>query len=311
MSVRPRRTHLLAFLLFASCAFDSGQPSAQVPPTHVLAPLAETVIDEESCAISDLRVTYRDDDSPARGEITVRWESATSTSAALAVDVEGAAPEADVVPAGQTRFVLGTRIQDSDETDGDVKVTVHIALPCGAALEQEFVFEDPLKSCAVAQLGAIDGYEADFYQCADRWLAQGEGCGPNGYLQGYGTRYADKFYNVTRPRLSKRGKEWIDETLVCLQERLRSAIAIGMSCDEVNDIAFGTHPNCYAESGFCTLPFPDVLHVLVTIDERDLLSEDGIRQLIAVVPECGEEYAEILTGKSLDLQVAASEASQL
>ncbi|HEY6881635.1 MAG TPA: hypothetical protein VI299_26595 [Polyangiales bacterium] len=251
----------------------------------------------EPCEASELTASYRDDDSAARGQILVRWQSASRTSAAISADIEGALSESEVVPAGQTSFNFGTRLQDSEETDGDVRVTVRLELACGASLEQVFVFDDPVKRCAVVELDAIRGREADFYECVDRWLGHGQGCGPDGYPRGYGARYAQRFYEETRPRLSRQGEAWVDHTLVCLQARLRDSIALGTSCDQVREIAFGTHPGCYADSGFCALPIPDVINVAATIEPPDLLSEDGVRQLLGIVPECGAAYAAFLTGQ--------------
>jgi hypothetical protein len=174
--------------------------------------------------------------------------------------------------------------------DGKIAVSVQLTLDCGSALENVFFFEDPVKRCAGPTAGAISGHEADFYECAERWVAGGQGCGESGYLLGYGARYARAFYFETRPRMTSRGKDWLDKVLVCLQHDLREAIAIDTPCDVIRRTAFDEHPHCYAASGFCTLPLRDILQVPATVDGKDLLSKDGLRQIAGMVPACGEQY---------------------
>lgn len=141
---------------------------------------------------------------------------------------------------------------------------------------------DPVTSCAVVDANAIAGHEAAFYQCAEDTLQ----CGPNGYLVGYGTRYAQRFYRHTRPWMSAEGKRWLDATLVCLQERLRERIDASTSCVDVRTIAFDSHPECYVESGFCELPLTDLFAVAATIDGRDWLSRDALRQVSTTAHAC-------------------------
>src|SRR5678815_3850223 len=79
---------------------------------------------------------------------------------------------------------------------------------------------DPVVDCPVVDPNAIAGHEATFYRCAEQTLR----CGPDGYLIGYGARYAERFYRHTRPWMSPAGKRWLDATLVCLQVSLRDRI---------------------------------------------------------------------------------------
>lgn len=164
-------------------------------------------------------------------------------------------------------------------------VVVAVALSaCSAELSvtAQEVTGDPVTSCPIVNPNAIAGHEATFYRCAEETL----GCGPDGYLAGYGTRYAERFYRHTRPWMSPAGKRWIDATLVCLQERLRERIDASTSCDDVRTIAFDSHPECYVESGFCGLPLTDWFAVAATIDGRDWLSQDALRQVTTTAHAC-------------------------
>lgn len=149
-----------------------------------------------------------------------------------------------------------------------------------ASEEQALV--DPVQSCPVVDAQNIAGHEATFYRCAEETLA----CGPDGYLIGYGAKYAERFYRRTRPWMSARGKLWLDRTLVCLQVTLRDRIDASMSCEDVRTIAYDSHPECYVDSGFCALPWSDWFAVLGTVDGIDWLSRDAQRQVIATARQC-------------------------
>src|SRR6266496_1617089 len=69
---------------------------------------------------------------------------------------------------------------------------------------------DSIKACPIPSTDAIPGHESVFYQCAETFADGGRGCGPTGYLPGYGTRYAQRFYQQARPRMTGRGQQWID-----------------------------------------------------------------------------------------------------
>jgi hypothetical protein len=141
---------------------------------------------------------------------------------------------------------------------------------------------DPIAACPVPAPGAIAGHEADFYLCAEETAA----CGPDGYLVGYGAKYAQRFYRYTRPWMSRAGKQWIDDVLVCLQETLRDRIDAGTSCADIQTIAYDSHPDCYVEAGFCSLPWSDWLAVVATVDGADWLSRDAQRQVTVTARTC-------------------------
>ncbi len=150
---------------------------------------------------------------------------------------------------------------------------------------------DPVKACPIPVVGDIAGHEADFYQCAEPSADGSNGCGPDGYLIGYGTRYARRFYEVTRPRMSARGQRWIDDVLVCLQRDLRDSIDSTTSCDDIWTTAFDSHPACYVGAGFCTLSPFDIAQVVLTVDAKDWLSRDAARQVVDTAIGCGDAYA--------------------
>lgn len=177
-----------------------------------------------------------------------------------------------------------------------------IALASSACLEVDLGSDqllldtdDPVQACPIPTQAAIAGNESIFYLCAEEHADEGLGCGLSGYLLGYGSKYSDRFYNQTRPRMSARGKMWIDDVLVCLQRDLRDSIDAHSSCDDIYELAYDSHPACYLDAGVCKLPVFDLLSVLWTIDLRDYLSLDFARQFARVGIGCGNSYAGMLT----------------
>lgn len=178
--------------------------------------------------------------------------------------------------------------------------TVVLSLSTAACLDPDLTEDsrgldvDPVLACPIPTPDRIAGHEGDFYRCVDAVIAGGAGCGDDGYLLGYGARYAERFYRETRPRMSARGRAWIDDVLVCLQEELRDGIDAATPCDDVRDLAFDSHPRCYVDAGFCRLPVLDVLHVLWTIDVRDWLGSSAARQAVETAIACGREHAAVV-----------------
>ncbi len=155
---------------------------------------------------------------------------------------------------------------------------------------------DPIAACPIPSTpDGIPGHESDFYLCADAAADGGRGCGPGGYLRGYGAVYARRFYRDARPRMTRAGQAWIDGVLVCLQEELRADIDASTSCDDIRHIAFDTHPACYIEQGFCSLSLWDVANVVWTVNATDWLSHDAARQVVRTALGCGRDYASALT----------------
>jgi hypothetical protein len=281
---------LLGSLVLFGCAGDAPK----LPHAHDIEPLLvmeeATETSESDCKVGGLSVTYVDDDSEGRGRIRVALASA-SEEGEVEVEVQGRAPVRARLEADEV--LTAARIQDALGSSGEIAVSVHVRLDCGAEADNVFVFEDPIARCGAPSLESIAGREAELYECAERWVNGGLGCGESGYLLGYGAHYARKFYEETRPRMSRRGKAWLDSVLVCLQHDLRDSIGVGSSCEEVRRTAFDQHPACYVESGFCTLSIPDLFQIPATINGRDLFSQDGLRQVLSIAPMCGREYARV------------------
>ena len=81
------------------------------------------------------------------------------------------------------------------------------------------------------------------------------------------------------------GQAWVNGVRICLmQEILNSAVYNNNgTCQELLEFAYGSHPDCYVNNGFCT----DILQSLTNIgcltdvlDFSDILTRLGIQQVI-------------------------------
>jgi hypothetical protein len=115
-------------------------------------------------------------------------------------------------------------------------------------------------------------------------------CAPGtNYLRDYGFRYCERFRRAAA--WTPAGRTWRDETLVCLQDRLKQLIPNDIrncNCERLQDDAFRTHAYCYTQhrSSFCSLPSADVFKIYGIIDARDLWSGIGLSQGIAMFWNC-------------------------
>ncbi len=124
---------------------------------------------------------------------------------------------------------------------------------------------------------------------------------PPDYYLNYGNKYAHRFTEVLKPKLSDAGKKWVDRTFLLLQNAIEDRrIDLGPKFDafeQQNDafrgFAYGTHPDSYLRGGLHELPPSDLFKIATTPDAGDILNYDGIKQIIIVglgiVPEWGHD----------------------
>jgi hypothetical protein len=142
----------------------------------------------------------------------------------------------------------------------------------------------------VAPTQAQGGIETcDFYQT---WLEPQIPCGPKGYAMGYGYHYCRKFM-ARIDHFSDRGKVWMTEAMLCLQDYLRGYMAEQgdqlPSCRVLKKAAFDSHPACYTsgEVSFCELKARDYWQLGKILSVRDtLFSRAGLKQIKEVAKIC-------------------------
>ncbi len=148
-----------------------------------------------------------------------------------------------------------------------------------------------------------------FYQ---RCLEESYNCGDAGYPIGYGQKYCIIFsYLLNDPTTSPKFKSWLESTLVCLQTSLVGFVdANGPTCDNIKQIAFDSHPACYAqkENSVCDLTTDEQLLTFGAVDFADLLSLGSAKQAVVTLYKCG-----VTNGKPVDtlLDVVSAAATLL
>lgn len=113
------------------------------------------------------------------------------------------------------------------------------------------------------------------------------------YYLDYGHKYQTRFFAL-RPFLSVSGQHWVDTTHRALQQAIeshRTADPAHFAHLEANAAAFrafcfSTHAQAYIEAGFCSLSWSDLWLIARTPDLRDLLSLEGMAQIVEVGMEC-------------------------
>ncbi|KAK2757922.1 hypothetical protein FQN54_004328 [Arachnomyces sp. PD_36] len=125
-----------------------------------------------------------------------------------------------------------------------------------------------------------------------------QNCGDEGYPIGYGLHYCELFTDAASEMTSD-GQEWITDTMLCLQNAL---VPYGLggsestTCDDLKSYAFDTHPDCYVNSGVCTLPPPDWVVIVNTVSLPELFgSVDALKATLQTMGDCAEFYAWLIT----------------
>ena len=147
---------------------------------------------------------------------------------------------------------------------------------------------------------------------------------PPDYYLNYGNKYARRFTTVLRPKLSADGQRWLDKAFVLLQTAMENRLvkdraaydALEMDNDAFRSFAYGTHPDAYLAGGLSGLGPVDLAKIASTPDLGDLLTLDGVSQVVEtgarLVPQWGAqayEGAKDLGGRALDSASEGIEAA--
>ncbi len=128
---------------------------------------------------------------------------------------------------------------------------------------------------------------------------------PSYYLK-YGDRCLHQFRAV-RSDLSTRGQEWVESTLGLLQEAIEERLQhdpaefeqLELDDQGFHDFAFSTHAQAYIDGGIFTLPADDLWRILKTPDMTDVVSPDGITEILGLLAKLDRhDIAHIVTRTS-------------
>jgi hypothetical protein len=161
----------------------------------------------------------------------------------------------------------------------------------GPAAKQNTQLPADLRS----KVGTLDYYKARH----DDFVKRNPGKTPPDYYLGYGDKYANRFLKETAPKMTKGGQEWLQRTFVALQTKIEdmrqkdpAAFArLEQDPEAFRKFAYGTHPDAYVESGLSKLPPSDLVKVALTPDVKDLLTKDGIAQMVETGLRVSKQWA--------------------
>ncbi|MBC7466084.1 MAG: hypothetical protein H7256_08830 [Bdellovibrio sp.] len=129
----------------------------------------------------------------------------------------------------------------------------------------------------------------DFYLCQE----QKNPCGLDGYNLSYGYKYCSgSKFKLLNEMETPPGKAWVTEVFQCLQKRsFESSKALSETserCDKVKSAAFDSHPDCYAQAGFCHLEGREKRKIFSLI-KGEIFSAQTIKQGLELLKQCSSK----------------------
>lgn len=132
----------------------------------------------------------------------------------------------------------------------------------------------------------------DYYLCAEKKSP----CGLDGYNLGFGFKYCSgSKFKLAQQMKTLDGQRWVQNVFQCLQKQsfIDAQSGKNKSCDSLKKNAFDSHPNCYAQAGFCNLKFSEKINIFKLI-KSEIFSHATIEQGFALMNLCQMSNSEKL-----------------
>lgn len=155
---------------------------------------------------------------------------------------------------------------------------------------------DPLTPASKNIMGTPEYYRWRYNNAIERGIDESIA---RSYYLDYGEKYATRFLTETRPKMSDKGKAWIDEVALGLQELMENRLSqndaseLEMNIRDFRKEAFEMHVHAYLnEQGtqLSDLPISDFVKILGTIDFKDIISQEGIKQEVRIILLLPSQY---------------------
>ncbi|MBT6179921.1 MAG: hypothetical protein HOI23_21950 [Deltaproteobacteria bacterium] len=143
--------------------------------------------------------------------------------------------------------------------------------------------DEPLDSCSEYE-NFNDCQMCEMYSCLES--EHDLNCGQRGYFRGYGKKYCERFSAITGEFMSDAGRLWLADVRECLLGEVERIIEKTSACSGIRQEAFDSHPQCYIDSGLCSLPPGDWAHIVATISPWD----NDLKQVILSGAGCLQEW---------------------
>lgn len=124
----------------------------------------------------------------------------------------------------------------------------------------------------------------DYYLCAE----QKSPCGLDGYNLGFGFKYCSgSQFQLAGEMKTAQGQQWVQNVFQCLQKQsfINMKNNQNSTCESIKKDAFGSHPNCYAQAGFCDLKLSEKMNIFKLI-KSEIFSFATIEQGFALLNLC-------------------------
>ena len=130
---------------------------------------------------------------------------------------------------------------------------------------------------------------------------------PPSYYLAYGKKYCLRFSEALYPDLSDAGQRWLIKTRTYLQLAIEERLlddpdgfdALESDDERFQAFAFETHARAYLAGGLAALPVEDLLAIAATPDLRDLLTPEGLAQILETAPIVAiADLARLFEGRS-------------
>ena len=261
----------------ASPAADSAAPAPISAPAS--APTVDPTSDDYQRGYNDGRAANPAAPGPLSPDALDDYNEGYQNGKAQADAAQASLPPATAAPDS-----TASPTPDSASTPGP------LVADGGASSLSSGTTPAPLPPSLRAQIGTLNYYRMR----NDDFLARHPGGTPPDYYLGYGDKYVHLFSTVLRPKLSVRGREWLDCTLVALQtaieDRLDADPAAFARLEEQGPVfrhfAYGTHPGAYVGCGICSGFVDDDVQILMTPDWSDILGAEGREQIGVALNAC-------------------------
>jgi len=125
----------------------------------------------------------------------------------------------------------------------------------------------------------------DYYQCAEKVHR----CDKNGYYNRFATPYCTNFLTNTINKVGPKGKQWLKDVALCLQNKLAAYTKDTDPCWMVEEVAIQSHADCYVEAGGCELDVRELMPVVATF-WREFKDQRIFWQGIDYIRSCAKKF---------------------
>lgn len=230
--------------------------------------------------------------SALQGQLSPDEEAALATLRGRQDQIQGAADTEMFMEWGGVSLQDVSAFRSNGTQDAEI-IDEQFAIEQGLARELPL---DPSLRDTPADLTEIAGTREFYLERYEDFRRRNPDMEAPKYYTDYGLKYFDRFHE-NKADMTPAGQGFVNRTGLALQVGIEEARAadpqafaqMERNSDDFSSFAYGTHPDAYINSGLNQIPLQDRLAVAGTPDLGDLLTLDGVAQMVEtgarVVPQ--------------------------